>query len=96
MDNIYPFPLKKKLYKTLDFIRSAKQQYDLHQTLLVEAIKLSIIKNTPVKILALDLNLDSSECNRINNLLDFFYLRRYDPTEWRHRKIAVIDYYNKD
>jgi hypothetical protein len=57
--------IRKAHYNRNDFIASAKAQHVLHQKLAEKAGKLTIMKHTPIKILALELDLFSPECERI-------------------------------
>jgi hypothetical protein len=88
-----PSFMKKKSYKVNDFISRAKVQVNLYKTLAKEKIRLLIIENTPTKILTIELDYRSEECNRIYHMTDFSYYKEFEEIEEEHRFITVRDYY---
>jgi hypothetical protein len=76
-----PRTLKEKLYKTEDFISRGKDQ-----------VKLLIIENTQVKILPIELDYYSEECDRIYHMSDVSYFKEFFPYEEEIRFITVRDY----
>jgi hypothetical protein len=83
--------IKQKHYKIKDFINSARSQYILHQTLSLEAFKLIIMKNTPVKILSVKLDYHSPESERILNMVDFY---EEDELVEERERYPIVDCYH--